>query len=104
MRTIVDELALPNQMKRIPFLQWWGDDEVGVDEVLDESGLPEEILYTYQNLLIRVIGASTNSQEATTFRKVAGNELRGVHALQEAATTVYQYVVKLDLPKHFVSP
>eukprot|EP00949_MAST-11_sp_MAST-11-sp1_P005359 g5359.t1 len=90
-RTIVDEFSLPKTLKKIQPLDWEPMAPPGSpNSPSSPSSSTEEILFEYRGLLLRLIGPSAGEAEQETLRKVAGNELRGIVAVQEAATTVYQ--------------
>ena len=100
-RTIVEEYALPPSLKSIPPLDLEGDDDTGEEdeggEGNDSTGTPE-LMYVYRNFLIRLIkpGSGLGGDEEDAMYKIAGNELRGMKAMQTAATKAYQKALLLN--------
>jgi tetratricopeptide (TPR) repeat protein len=106
-RTIVDEFALPAKLKKIKPLEWHTGSEDSLasssalgtsktDERLSvemEDGMENDVLYTYQGMLIRVVGINSVLEDAMTSRKVTGHEVRGMNIFQEASTTIKQEMV-----------
>ena len=116
-RTIVDEFALPAKLKKIKPLEWYddiNDDDDGIqsssmeskvhrknvattnDLIMDmEDGLENDILYSYQGLLIRVVGVNKALMDATTSRKVTGHEVRSSNSFREASTAIKQDMITM---------
>ena len=122
-RTIVDEFSLPAKLKKIKPLEWhMGDannlnnfNKEGGDTKNDdgndgssssthhlddrqlsvemEEGMENDVLYTYQGMLIRVVGINKSLDDAMTSRKVTSHEVRGVNIFREASTTIKQEMV-----------
>ena len=98
-RTIVEEFALPRKLKKIKPIEWFdktapGDDQgISVDgSGVDMEGMPNDLIYTYKGLLVRVVGICQSLEDAETLRKVTGNEVRASHAFQEACTKIHHLV------------
>eukprot|EP00946_MAST-07B_sp_MAST-7B-sp1_P002588 g2588.t1 len=107
-KTIIDEFALPRRLKKIKPLEWLDDtrDAPGFEEgetsdlKIEMEDMPNDLIYQYRSLLIRVLGVSSSREDSETFRKAAGNEVRGNHAFQEACTRVHQDMVARRLEKN----
>jgi tetratricopeptide (TPR) repeat protein len=98
-RTIVDEFALPPKLKKIKPLEWHDDGDDSQKHknsslsIEMEDGMQNDVLYTYQGMLIRVVGINTSLEDAMTSRKVTGHEVKGMNVFQEASTTIKQEMV-----------
>ena len=100
-RTIVEEYALPASLKSIPPLDLEGGDTTGEEDEADEGtdgAATPELMYVYRNFLIRLIkpGSGLGGDEEDAMYKIAGNELRGMKAMQTAATKAYQKALLLN--------
>jgi tetratricopeptide (TPR) repeat protein len=104
-KTIIDEFALPRRLKKIKPLEWMDDlegqeQDSRADLNVELEDMPNDLIYQYRSLLIRVLGISASRDDSQTFRKAAGNEVRGIHAFQEACTRVHQDMVARRLEKN----
>lgn len=100
-KTIIDEFSLPRRLKKIKPVRWL---ETSNDNLNVESeDMPNDIVYQYRSLLIRIVGVSSSIEDSQTFRKAAGNEVRGIRAFQEACTQVHQDMLARRLEKSGVS-
>ena len=80
----MDEFALPSKLKKIKPLEWYADEEGGGGggggETAPSStaggdhlggGMENELLYSYQGLLIRIVGIDKSLEMSRTSRKVS---------------------------------
>ena len=117
-KTIVDEFALPAKLKKIKPLEWYtqqqqtqpnsseskSETETETDPTTNttsndnlsmdiEDGMENDLLYSYQGLLIRIVGINKSITDAETSRKVTGHEVRGINIFREASTTIKQEMI-----------